>query len=92
MDTAELVAQLATALKAAKKDLREEQSAAAKTEQAPPKLLLTPESAAKRLDVGRTTIFALMKSGELQSVRIGRSRRIPTSALEEYVEKLAEHS
>jgi len=29
-----------------------------------------------------------MKSGELQSVKIGRSRRIPAAALEEYVNKL----
>jgi excisionase family DNA binding protein len=29
-----------------------------------------------------------MASGELQSVKIGRSRRVPAYALEEYVERL----
>lgn len=51
-------------------------------------LLLTPERAAERLDVGRTTIYDLMKSGELESVSIGRSRRIPADALIAYVERL----
>ncbi|MGO9148194.1 MAG: helix-turn-helix domain-containing protein [Acidimicrobiales bacterium] len=35
-------------------------------------LLVTPEEAARRLSVGRTTIYELMASGELQSVNIGR--------------------
>jgi excisionase family DNA binding protein len=51
-------------------------------------LLFTPEHAAAKLDSGRTTIYALMKSGELQSVKIGRSRRIPAAALDDYVNKL----
>ncbi len=36
-------------------------------------LLLTPEEAAKVLRVGRTTIYALMKAGDLLPVHIGRS-------------------
>jgi excisionase family DNA binding protein len=52
------------------------------------RLLLTPEHAAAKLDVGRTTIYALMASGELQSVKIGRSRRVPASSLDEYVGRL----
>jgi excisionase family DNA binding protein len=51
-------------------------------------LLLTPEHAAIRLGVGRTTVYALMTSGELQSIKIGRSRRIPASAVEEFVRRL----
>jgi excisionase family DNA binding protein len=51
-------------------------------------LLFTPEQAAAKLAAGRTTIYALMASGELQSVKIGRSRRIPSVALKEYVGKL----
>ena len=54
------------------------------------RLLFTPEHAAARLDVGRTTVYALMASGELQSVKIGRSRRVPAAALEEYVERLVQ--
>jgi excisionase family DNA binding protein len=49
------------------------------------RLLLTPEEAADVLRVGRTTVYALMKSGDLRSVHIGRSCRIPQAELERYV-------
>jgi excisionase family DNA binding protein len=52
------------------------------------RLLFTPEHAADKLDVGRTTVYALMASGELRSVKIGRSRRVPAYALEDYVNRL----
>jgi len=51
-------------------------------------LLYTPEDAAAKLATGRTTIYALIASGELESVKIGRSRRIPADALETYVGRL----
>ena len=51
-------------------------------------LLYTPEGAAAKIATGRTTIYALMASGELRSVKIGRSRRVPAAALEEYVTRL----
>ena len=44
-------------------------------------LLVTPEEAARRLSVGRTTVYELMSTGELQSVNIGRCRRVPVSSL-----------
>ena len=52
------------------------------------RLLLTPEEAAKVLRLGRTTVYALMKSGDLRSVHIGRSCRIPQAELERYVHGL----
>jgi excisionase family DNA binding protein len=51
-------------------------------------LLVTPEEAARRLSVGRTTIYELMASGELQSVNIGRCRRVPVSSLSLFVNRL----
>ena len=51
-------------------------------------LLLTPEEAAEVLRVGRTTIYALMKAGELHSVHIGRSCRLARAELERYVSRL----
>ena len=54
----------------------------------PEQLLLTPERAADRLDVGRTTVYELIASGQLDSVKIGRARRIPAEALVAYVERL----
>ena len=51
-------------------------------------LLLTPEEAAAVLRVGRTTVYALMKAGELRPVHIGRSCRLPRVELERYVARL----
>ena len=51
-------------------------------------LLLTPEEAARALRVGRTTVYALMKVGELRAVYIGRSCRLPAAELERYVSRL----
>lgn len=51
-------------------------------------LLLTVDEAVQRSRIGRTRIFELIKAGEIRSVKIGRSRRIPVRALEEYVDTL----
>jgi excisionase family DNA binding protein len=48
-------------------------------------LLLTPEEAATVLRVGRTTIYALIKTGQLRPVHIGRSCRLSRAELERYV-------
>ncbi len=52
------------------------------------KLLLTPEEAAEVLSLGRTKVFQLMGDGTLRSVRIGKCRRVPASALVELVDHL----
>ena len=66
-------------------------SADGKISQAPgaAKLLLTPEEAASALAIGRTKLYQLMASGVLRSVRIDKCRRVPISALEDLVERLA---
>jgi excisionase family DNA binding protein len=51
--------------------------------------LLTVEEAARRLSIGRTTMYALLKDGQINSVRIGRLRRIPADALTAYTARLA---
>lgn len=50
--------------------------------------LLTVEEAAERLRIGRTRMFALVKSGEIDSVQIGRLRRIHIRELDAYAERL----
>ena len=55
-------------------------------------LLLTPEEAATVLRIGRTTLYALMKSGDLRPVHIGRSCRLPRAELERYVRCLGSAS
>src|SRR3954452_1494521 len=51
-------------------------------------LLLTTEEAATVLRLGRTTIYALMKAGELRAVHIGRSCRLSRRELERLVRGL----
>ncbi|MFF0745640.1 excisionase family DNA-binding protein [Streptomyces sp. NPDC004111] len=50
--------------------------------------LLTVDEAARRLSVGRTTCFKLVSTGELESVTVGRLRRVPANAVPDYVAKL----
>ncbi len=53
-------------------------------------LLHKPEAAADLLDIGRSKIFELMQSGEIPSVRIGRSRRISHDSLVAYVARITD--
>ncbi|MFD7224768.1 helix-turn-helix domain-containing protein [Streptomyces sp. NPDC059892] len=48
-------------------------------------VLLTVEEAARRLRIGRTTCYRLIRAGELESIPVGSLRRIPADALAEFV-------
>ena len=52
------------------------------------KLLLTPAEAAEQLGLGRSTVYELLASGDLESICVGRARRIPYDALLAYVGRL----
>ena len=54
--------------------------------------LLTTFEAQNILSIGRTRLFRLIGSGEIESVRIGSSRRIPASAIKKFIEKLTADS
>lgn len=54
----------------------------------PTLVLLTVEEAARRLRIGRTTMYALIASGAVESVPVGRLRRVPPDALHTYVAHL----
>src|SRR5690606_37449050 len=64
-----------------------DRSAVGEDDASPPVLLLTIEEAAELLHVGRCTMQALLTSGEVQSLKIGRLRRVPPSALEDYIDR-----
>jgi excisionase family DNA binding protein len=53
-------------------------------------LILTVEAAAESLGIGRTLMYALIRAGAVESVRIGRLRRVPADALVEYIARLRE--
>jgi excisionase family DNA binding protein len=53
------------------------------------RLLLTVDQAADRLSLGRTSMYSLINSGTVPSVKIGRSRRVRAEDLEAYITSLA---
>ncbi len=53
-----------------------------------PRLLLTVVEAAEVLGVGRSTMYELIRTGQVEVVHLGRCARVPTTALEEFVERL----
>lgn len=55
-------------------------------------LLVTVHEAARRLSIGRSTIYELIKEGELETIHIGRSCRITVDTLDAFVARLREAS
>lgn len=51
-------------------------------------LACTVKEAARLLSLGTRKIEYMIKSGELESVKIGRSRRIPRKVIDTYLESL----
>ena len=52
------------------------------------KLLLSPADAGDMLDLGRTKIYELMQSGQLESLTVGRRRLIPREAISDFVQRV----
>lgn len=48
---------------------------------------LSVTETASHLSLGRTTVYSLLASGELDSVKIGRSRRVPVAAIADFVHR-----
>ena len=51
------------------------------------KLLYKVETAAGLCDMGRSKFWELVTAGEIESVKIGRSRRIPAWALDNWIKR-----
>jgi excisionase family DNA binding protein len=51
-------------------------------------LLFRPAEVARRLGIGRTKVYELMRSGELPSVKVGGARRVSATALADFVAEL----
>ena len=58
----------------------------------PEPLLLKVEDAAYKLSLSRTKVYELMESGQLTSIKIGTARRIPRTALDEYIARQLQES
>lgn len=51
------------------------------------RLLLRPIEAAEAIGIGRSKIYELLASGELPSIRIGGSVRVPVDALHAWIDR-----
>lgn len=51
------------------------------------RLLLRADEVARRLSLGRATVYLMMASGELPTLRKGRAVRVPARALEQWIEQ-----
>jgi excisionase family DNA binding protein len=56
------------------------------------KVLLSIPEAGQALHLGETKVKELVARGELPSVKIGKSRRIPAAAISSYVDRLVGES
>ena len=56
------------------------------------KLLLRPEEVAEICSVGRSAVYAAIRDGRLESVKLGASRRIPRDAVARFVDSLREQA
>ncbi|MDQ0378579.1 excisionase family DNA-binding protein [Amycolatopsis thermophila] len=91
MATADEITELAATLAKLARTLAEQETRP--TQSAPPsfppeRVMLTVEEAAERLGIGRTLMFKLLRTGQIESVRIGRLRRVPASAIQDYAARL----
>ena len=53
-------------------------------------LLLTVDEAARLLRMSRSFVYNLVMSGEIASIKLGRSRRVPAVELERFVSERLE--
>lgn len=52
------------------------------------KLACSIDEAQAALSIGRTTMFELLRTNEIVSVKVGRRRVIPTAELRAYLDRL----
>jgi excisionase family DNA binding protein len=52
------------------------------------KVLCSVPDLAAMLSIGRTAAWELVRTRTIRSVKIGRTRRVPLSAIQEYLERL----
>jgi excisionase family DNA binding protein len=56
-----------------------------RTEATPVLDLLTVPQVMARLQLGRSAVYDLLRTGQLTSITLGRARRIPTHALTDFI-------
>ncbi len=51
-------------------------------------ILVSVIEVARMLSIGRTAAWELVRKQKIKSVKIGRTRRVPTAAIQEYIQWL----
>lgn len=54
----------------------------------PQPILVTVDELADTLSIGRTAAWELVRKRKIRSVKIGRTRRVPVTAITEYIQQL----
>jgi excisionase family DNA binding protein len=54
------------------------------------KILLSPEETCEVLGVKRSTLFKMIETREIPSIKVGRLRRIPVEGIRKWVQKQVE--
>lgn len=52
------------------------------------RVFLTAEEAAEALRISRSKVYDLIRNGDLASTKIGRLRRVPVDAVQEFARQL----
>ena len=52
-----------------------------------PKLALSPQEFASSVGIGLSRTYELLASGELESIKIGKLRRIPMASAERFIQE-----
>lgn len=52
------------------------------------RLLVDTVETGRRLGCGRTKVYELIADGDLESVKIGRRRKVPVDSINDYVSRL----
>ena len=81
---------LAAALVELAEALREEVRAEAEAGSRPPDRLLSVGEASALCGVTRSTLYGLIASGELRTIKLGRRRLVPSAAVAEFIAQAAE--
>lgn len=53
-----------------------------------PRVLYRIEEAAELLSVSKSRVYELIRSGQLRTVKVGKSHRVPARSLDDYVARL----
>jgi excisionase family DNA binding protein len=56
----------------------------------PDPLLLTPRRAAEVAGIGRDSLYELVRTGEIKSIRVGRRWLVPVWAIERWIKETAQ--